>query len=163
MRKLLAVFAAILILSPAFALDIGDEPAVSVRDAELRTAPGFLAKITARLDYGASVLILEARGDWYRIRAATSGEEGWLHVSAIAEKEELRLGRAEGPATGGATSREIALAGRGFNEQVEAQYKSDKGLDFALVDEMETYGRPVEDLAAFFADAGMSIEDGGAQ
>jgi uncharacterized protein YgiM (DUF1202 family) len=163
MRKLMAVIAAMLVLSPVFALDVGDEPAVSVRDAELRSTPGFLAKITARIDYGQSVLILGTRGDWFQVRVTTSGEEGWLHVSAIAEKEALRLGQAESSGSGGATSREIALAGRGFNEQVEAQYKSDKGLDFDVVDEMETYGRPVEELAAFFADAGLSVEDGGAE
>jgi Bacterial SH3 domain len=163
MRKLMAVFAAMLVLSPVFALDVGDEPAVSVRDAELRSTPGFLATITSRLDYGESVRILDARGDWFRVRATASGKEGWLHASAIAEKEALRLGVAENASSGGATSREIALAGRGFNEQVEAQYKSDKGLDFGIVDEMETYGRPVEDLAAFFAEAGLSVEDGGAE
>jgi len=162
MRKLLAVLAAILILTPVFGLDVGDEPAVSVRDAELRATPGFLARITARLDYGMSVRIIEARGDWYRVQATDSGDEGWLHGAAIAEKETLRLGQATGSA-GGTTSREIALAGRGFNEKVEAQYKSDKGLDFSQVDRMETYGRPVDELAAFFADAGMSVDDGGAQ
>ncbi len=160
MRKLITVLAVFLVLIPAFALDVGDEPAVSVRTGELRSAPGFLARITAQVDYGESVEILEIRGDWLRVRSARSGDEGWLHVTAVAPKGDLRLERAEGSAVAGTTSREIALAGRGFNEKVEAQYKSEKGLDFALVDEMEEYGRPIEELAAFFADAGLTVEDG---
>lgn len=163
MRKLIAVLTVLLVLSPIFAFDVGDEPAVSVREGELRSAPGFLARVTTRIDYGESVKILEIRGDWLRVRTAGSGDEGWLHSTVVAGKEELRLERADGTTAGGVSSREIALAGRGFNEQVEAQYKSDKGLDFTLVDEMEEYGRPVEELAAFFADAGMTVEDGGAQ
>ena len=163
MRKLIIVLTVLLVLTPVFALDVGDEPAVSVRDGDLRSAPGFLARITSQVDYGESVRILEIRGDWLRVRAAGSGAEGWLHSSVVAEKEDLRLERADGASTGGTTSREIALAGRGFNEQVEAQYKSEKGLDFTLVDEMEEYGRPVEELAAFFADAGLMVEDGGAE
>ena len=46
---------------------------------------------------------------------------------------------------------------------MEEQYKIDKGLDYTHVDEMEEYGRPIEELAAFFADAGMTVEDGGAE
>ncbi len=163
MRKLIAVLTVFLVLSPIFAFDVGDEPAVSVREGELRSAPGFLARVTIRVDYGESVKILEIRGDWLRVRTADSGDEGWLHSTVVAGKEELRLERADGTTASGVTSREIALAGRGFNEQVEAQYKNDKGLDFTLVDEMEEYGRPVEELAAFFADAGMTVEDGGTE
>ena len=163
MRKLIAVLAALLVFSPVFAFDVGDEPAVSVRDGDLRSSPGFLARITTRIDYGESVKILEIRGDWLRVRTVGSGDEGWLHSTVVAGKEELRLERAGGTTAGGVSSREIALAGRGFNEQVEAQYKNDKGLDFTLVDEMEEYGRPIEELAAFFADAGMTVEDGGAE
>ncbi|MCK4515213.1 MAG: SH3 domain-containing protein [Spirochaetaceae bacterium] len=163
MRKLIAVLTVFLVLSSVFAFDVGDEPAVSIRDGDLRSTPGFLSRITTQVDYGESVKILEVRGDWLRVRAAGSGDEGWLHSSVVAEKEELRLERAGDATAAGVSTREIALAGRGFNEQVEAQYKSDKGLDFTLVDEMEEYGRPVEELAAFFADAGMTVEDGGAQ
>ena len=85
-----------------------------------------------------------------------------MHASAIAEKQALRLEQAGSSNTAGATSREIALAGRGFNEQVEAQYKSDKGLDFSLVDEMETWGRPIDELGEFLSVAGLSV-DGGQQ
>ncbi|MBU8913829.1 MAG: SH3 domain-containing protein [Spirochaetales bacterium] len=163
MRKLIVVLTVLLVLGPAFALDVGDEPAISVRTGELRSAPGFLARITAQVEYGESVEVLEVRGDWARVHVAGSGDEGWLHATAVAAAGELRLEQAGGSTTGGTTSREIALAGRGFNEQVEAQYKSEKGLDFTLVDEMEEYGRPIGDLAAFFADAGLMVEDGGAE
>ena len=163
MRKLIAVLTILLILSPVFALEVGDEPAVSVREAELRSAPGFLARIIGQLDYGEAVAVLEIRGDWVRVRVADTGDEGWFHITSVAPAGDLRLERADGSTSGGATSREIALAGRGFNEQVEAQYKSEKGLDFTLVDEMEEYGTPIEDLVAFFADAGLMVEDGGTE
>jgi len=163
MRNALIILLALAGIVSVSALEVGDEPAVSVREAGLRSSPAFLAAVGTPIEYGESVRVLEARGDWLRVRVLSSGAEGWLHVSAMAEKRALRLERAEGSSTGGATSREIALAGRGFNEQVEAQYKRDKGLDFSEVDEMETYGRPVEELVAFFAEAGLTVDDGGAE
>ena len=167
MRKLTVLLAAtmLLALTAGFAvgLEVGDQPAVSVREGDVRSAPGFLSTITAKVAYGGGVSILELRGDWARVRVVDTGAEGWLHVSAVAEKEALRLGQATGSSSGGTTSREIALAGRGFNEQVEAQYRSEKGLDFALVDQMEGYGQPVDSLGTFFAEAGLSFGEGGTE
>lgn len=160
MQKKAAVLAVFLLLLGGLvhALDVGDEPAVSVRAGDLRSAPGFLSGLTATLEYGETVTVLEIRGDWLRVQAA--GSEGWIHRTAVAEKQALRLERSEDTRTG-TTSREIALAGRGFNEQVEAKYKNEKALDFTVVDEMEEYEQPVESLAQFLAEGDLSIDEGG--
>jgi hypothetical protein len=73
----------------------------------------------------------------------------------------MQLDVADDTSARGTTTREIALAGRGFNEQVEERYSSDKGLDFTTVDEMEQYGQPTGDLAAFLDTAGLNV--GGAE
>ena len=59
-----------------------------------------------------------------------------------------------------ASTDEIALAGRGFNSAVEAQYQSESGLDFAAVDTMEGYaGLPIEELGEFLATADLGLEE----
>jgi hypothetical protein len=165
MRKLMVLAVAVLTVAvnAAFAVDVGDEPVVSVRSADVRSSPGFLTPIIFTAEYGQTVDVLEVRGDWVRVRVSGTGVEGWLHVSSVAEQKTLRLERSGGSASGGATSREIALAGRGFNQQVEARYKSESGLDFTLVDEMEGYGLPTDELVSFFGVAGLSFGEGGDQ
>ena len=165
MRKLIAltVVALTILATATFAVEVGDQPAISVRQGEVRTTPSFLGRIVATAGYGELVEVLELRGDWVRIRVQATNVEGWLHTTAIAEKQALRLEGAGDSRSAGTTSREIALAGRGFNEQVEARYKSEKGLDFTLVDEMEGYGLPPEELGEFFAAADLTFDEGGAE
>lgn len=163
MRKVLILVLLVFLSGALFAFTVGDVPAVSVRDAGLRSGAGFLAPIIEQLDYGESVEVREVHGDWARVRVVASGTEGWLHVTTIEDKGSLRLEQVQDSQTGGTTSREIALAGRGFNEQVEAEYKSAKGLDFTAVDEMEGYGRPVEELVTFFQIADLRFEEGGTE
>ncbi len=132
---------------PLFALSPGDAVSISVREGELRSAPQFLAAITQRLGYGVSVTVEEIRQDWARI-VLQDGVRGWIHTTSIAPPEEMNLTgtQSESPGT---TPREIALAGRGFNEQVEAEYRSQNELNFDRVDRMEGYLAPLEDLGAF--------------
>ncbi len=165
MRKLIVLLIALIAIgsSAAFGVEVGDEPAISVREGQVRSNPGFLGRIIYIAQYGEAVKVLEVRGDWVKVQAEETGVQGWLHSTAIAETQSLRLEGADGSRTSGATSREIALAGRGFNEQVEARYESEKGLDFRLVDEMEGYGIPPDELGDFFAVADLTFGEGDAR
>ena len=55
-------------------------------------------------------------------------------------------------AASGASSEEVALAGKGFSEDVEREYRSQTDLDFTWVDEMEGYGVETEALVVFLED-----------
>lgn len=150
MRRV-CVVVMLLFASLAAAVEVGDTPAVSVREAAIRQSAGFLSPIVARLDYGESVEVLAVRPGWARVQVPDAAVEGWIHESAVATKESLRL-EATGEARTTATSREIALAGRGFNEQVEARYESEKGLDFTEVDTMEVVEIQIRVIGEFLAD-----------
>jgi hypothetical protein len=159
MRRILTVLIGLAVAAAAGGLEVGDTPAVSVRTSDVRSFPGFLSPIVARVEYGETVEVTEVGDGWVRVLVPETGDEGWLHSTAVAARESLRLERA-GDSTSGATSREIALAGRGFNEQVEQEYRSTKGLDFGSVDQMEAYEVAVEALAAFLADANLGANLG---
>ncbi|MFC1764146.1 hypothetical protein ACFL6U_18990, partial [Planctomycetota bacterium] len=49
----------------------------------------------------------------------------------------------------GVSSDEVALAGKGFNEQVEAKLKAEGTLDYRWVDRMEAFVVDVNQLVAF--------------
>jgi hypothetical protein len=61
----------------------------------------------------------------------------------------------------GASGSEVALAGKGFNPEVEAEYKKNPTLNYAAVDEMETYVVVPTALSAFITQGG--ILEGGAR
>lgn len=154
--RTVAVLTFILFGGALFAISVGDDLAVSVRQGELRSAPGFLSRIDARLTYGETVTVLGVQGDWARVRVESTGDEGWLHGTAVLPPREMNLVDAEGRDTG-ATSDEIALAGRGFSEQVEREYGEQESLDFAPVDDMENLVLPVSELGDFLGAIGAEI------
>jgi hypothetical protein len=77
---------------------------------------------------------------------------GWIHQSALTSKQVvLNSGAA---VSSSANSQEIALAGKGFNEDVERQYRAGNGrIDYAWVNHMEGYRISREQMISFL-DAG---------
>ncbi|MFW6213440.1 MAG: hypothetical protein ACOC8L_11125, partial [Spirochaetota bacterium] len=144
------------------ALEPGDTVAVSVQEGQLRTSPSFLGSIEEILQYGELVLLVEAGESWSRITFGDGTVEGWMHNSALEPPASLNL-EGEAIGTSGTTSREIALAGRGFNEQVESEYEDQAQLDFSMVDEMETYLLPTAELAEFLTAISGDTTFGGQQ
>ncbi len=86
-----------------------------------------------------------------------------MHASALTTKSiVLKAGAAnvQTSATGG----EIALAGKGFSEEVEKQYKSlNPNLDYAWVDRMEKFQVSPEQMQAFLKQGNVVPAEGGAQ
>ena len=124
---------------------------VQVRGSQLRATPSFLGKTLASVNYGERVDVLEERGDWMRIALRGGKQKGWIHRSALTTKRiVLKAGQA-GVRTG-ATQDELALAGKGFNEQVEKSFRSkNQNLDYAWVNKMETFTVSAEQMRHFVA------------
>lgn len=130
---------------------------VNVKETQLRSSPSFLGKVVSLLLYGDRLEILGSRGPWKD--AKFSGERGWVHESALTEKRVvLKAGASDVDKT--ADSGEVALAGRGFNERVEEEYKSQRDLDYTWVDKMEEFGLPPEVLVTFLESADLGMGTG---
>lgn len=142
---------------PAVAIAGGELFTVKIREASVRSGPKPFRPIVATVKYGEKVeVVTPAKDGWLEV-SAPGGKRGFLHESAVTDKE---VTKAEGGAkgTGGkssASSDEVALAGKGFNPQVEARYRADhKELEEAYrkVDAMEKRNVPGEELEAFLRD-----------
>lgn len=119
---------------------------VQVRKADIRETPSFLGKIVTSLAYGDKVSIQAENGAWYQV--TSGGQSGWVHNSALTKKN-IVMKSGEGAQTT-ASSGEMALAGKGFNSDVEAQFKaSHKNIDFTWVDKMEKIKIPVSTIQEF--------------
>ena len=130
---------------------------VQVRKADIRETPSFLGKVVTSVAYGDKVTIQSENGAWFQVSA--SGQSGWLHTSALTKKN-IVMKSGTGAETS-ASSGEMALAGKGFNSDVEAQFKaSHKEIDFTWVDKMEKI-RIAPAAIQEFADAGRLNAKGG--
>jgi len=156
MRTIGALLLGLLCSGAIYALSGGDRVAVAVREDALRSTPGFLSAIEARVAYGESVTVLALQGGWVRVRVDANGTEGWLHETSVLPPREMNLEGAA-RAEGAASTREIALAGRGFSEQVEREYEEQQALDFSIVDAMEAQLLPASELGEFLRAAGAEI------
>jgi len=133
---------------------------VQVQDGKLRADPSFLGKIIGSVAYGDSVTVIRQQDPWFFVSTKTGQLSGWIHSSALTEKEiVLRAGDANVQKT--ASQREIALAGKGFNPQVENEYKKrNPNLDFGLIDRMEKMIVSDEEIIQFIKDGKLSPEGG---
>jgi len=120
---------------------------VQVREGQLRSSPSFLGSIVGPVAYGDRVETVQKQGDWFDVKTAKS-LRGWIHGSALTKKQiVLNPGQNAQP---DASSKEIALAGKGFNADVEAQYrKNNARIDYAWVDHMETIKVSSDQMARF--------------
>jgi len=139
---------------------------VQVESAQVRTQPHyFLGKKLTVLKYGDKVESLETQGTWTKIRCA-DGQIGWVSTdSLVSEAVQLKAGDKD--ANTRANAEEMALAGRGFNNAVEDQYKrTNAKLDYAWVDRMEkdpAFVVSTEEMLEFLRAGGLLPQEGGAQ
>lgn len=134
---------------------------VQVKQGPVRSTPSFVGPIVATLSYGDRVTVAEERPGWMRVSTA-GGTSGWMHQSALSEKKIVL--RAGANVQSGASGDEMALAGKGFNSDVEAQFKAqNREIDFGPVDRMEKRSLSQADMAAFLKDGGLHPREGGAR
>jgi len=136
------------------------EMSVTVRETQVRERPSFLAKVVATVKYGDRLTVLNQQSGWVQVRSG--GQQGWINASALTEKKIVFQAGSSNVSTS-ASSSEVALAGRGFNKEVEDKYASEQNLDYSGVDRMERYGKDTATLIAFMEAAKLHFDEGGAR
>ena len=129
----------------------------TIKDAILRDSPSMLGKPVETLSSGTSIVVVNEEGDWAKVKAGE--KQGWLPTSALRAKAvSLQVGATR--IGTGAQASEVALGGKGFSQQTEADQRAkNPNMDFASVDKMESFVVSREDRVAFLK-AG---REGGAQ
>jgi len=135
---------------------------VQVKNSQLRATPSFLGSTAASVSYGEQVEVLQEQGDWAEVSAA-GGKKGWIHQSALTRKK-IVLNASGKDAELAASGDELALAGKGFNADVEARFRaSHRDVDFASVDRMEAMTVSPAEMIVFLKEGGLKSRTGGAQ
>ena len=124
------------------------EMSVQVREGQLRNRASFLGAVTGTVAYGDRVTVNQLQAGWCEV-ATAAGAVGWIHESALTAKRVV-AGSGMDDARTGASGEEVALAGKGFSKEVEAEYKKQNAkLDYAWVDRMLQFDVPVGQLVDF--------------
>jgi len=139
------VFAVLLTLVSCMAF--AGSMSVQVQQSKVRATPSQLGSVIDTVKYGDVVEAGELKSGWYPVTTLT-GKKGWLHESALSKKP-IKMSAGATTVAAGVSSDEVALAGKGFNEQVEAKLKAEGTLDFTWVDKMVKYNIDADKIMAF--------------
>ncbi|MGQ9673762.1 MAG: SH3 domain-containing protein [Candidatus Aminicenantales bacterium] len=161
MKKRVFVLASLSLLAIFLGWLLAETLVVKVQSTHLRKNPRFYAQVLQALPAGEKVEKIGSQDGWIQVRTS-SGVIGWVHSSAI-EVQKFSLLALDKSMKTQASASEVALAGKGFNKQVEESYRAKHGeLNFAWVDKMIQIKIPAAQVEEFMK-KGKLGEFGGAQ
>lgn len=125
-----------------FSQAAGTKRYVAVQTTPLKDSTWFFARDLASLTLGTELTFVRESGKWSQVRAGNL--TGWVASSSLTTRKVIT-------STTTVTANEIALAGKGFSPDTEAEYKK-SGLDYSTVDSMEQINVPINDLSEFIVE-----------
>ena len=147
MKKLFSATVLVLLIA-GFAhaqISRGGTAWVSAKTVTLKSSTWFFASNRGTVSYGDEVSILQVSGNWAEVRSTGNASvSGWMSSGNLSAK---RVIAASGSSS--ASASEVALAGKGFNQEVENTYKAGGNLNYADVDRTEAIAVSQEDLYRF--------------
>jgi uncharacterized protein YgiM (DUF1202 family) len=127
-------------LSVSFAFSqSGSTRYVAVESLAVKEAAGAFSRDLGTLPLGREVTVTREDGKWTQIRAGNLS--GWVSSSGLSTRRVIAAGSAVTPT-------EVALAGKGFSEATENEYRA-SGLDYSMVDIMEQLSIPNQEMQQF--------------
>ena len=122
---------------------------VQVRQGNIRNSPSFLGKVVLKVNYGDRLINLGEYQGWVNVRLSNKNLGGWIHQSALTTKKIL-LNAGAADVKNYAGSDEVALAGKGFNKQVENRIRAkNPSMNFRWIDRMEAMKVRQDEVSLF--------------
>lgn len=149
MKKII-VGLTMLVSVAAMAAGTPKQVSVTAKEGVVRITADHMAKTVEKVGYGGTLKVKTKSNDWYQVET-DSGAVGWIHISATTTQK-IKLDRDMAVTDKSASNEEVALAGKGLNQQVEQAYiqsNPEIAAAFKQVDQMEAYKVPLVQLSAF--------------
>jgi hypothetical protein len=137
--------------------DAGASLTVTRKTTKLRAQKKFFAPAVAELREGDKLVFDKRDGAWLAVKFDKLA--GWLHETDVSSNPDVRLS-GEGVRENYSAS-ETSAARKGFNPQVEKNYRSknpDLEQAFRLVDTLQARAVPEATIRAFLVDGGLLQE-----
>jgi Bacterial SH3 domain len=122
---------------------------------QLYAEPNFSANALGSVPEGTEVQIVQQSGGWYQVEY--QGQKGWLAQQAFPSGKKYDLSNLlKGKAVQESKTDEVALAGKGFTPEVEADYRQKHpNLNYAQVDQVEKFEVNPAQLQTFQREGGL--------
>jgi hypothetical protein len=144
MKRLWGVVGLLLVLPLAAAAEV---KYVQVEKARLLKKPSAFSATLATLPYRTSVEIISKQGAFYCVQAKAG--KGYIAEASLTLKQPKFSSKLAGRYV---SSEEVATATKGFNAQVESEYRQkNPELKYAVLDQIEAQTRYVNPQSEFFA------------
>ncbi len=157
MKKSVLIFMCVLMGTSVFAATFkkGSTVYVSVKKTTIKNSNGNFAKDVANVTYGDQLKIVSVSGNKVQVQLASNSKTvGWIASNSITTKKIVKN------SSGGsvsASTKELALAGKGFSEETESIYReASSDLDFSKVDKIESASVSDAELLKFITDGHLS-------
>lgn len=134
----------------AFAGTTPKEVSVTAKEGNVKAKADHMSKNVEIVVYGDKLKVVSRENDWFQV-TTPSGKSGWIHISATTTKK-IKLAKDAQVGDDSAGHEEVALAGKGFNKQVEQAYVQDNpevARAFQQVNQIEARKVPLAQLSAF--------------
>lgn len=132
--------------------------AIQIKEASLYAKPTPTSRFLGKLALGTLLTVLDEKDGWTQVKVDGKGLSGWIRTQSYTTKP-LNL-KATANTGAGVSATEVSLAGRGFTEQIETDYrKKNPTLDFQTLDRLEAQAVPDDELAAFLRDGGVKPKE----
>lgn len=153
MKKTICILGILLCAAALFAVQNGETVYVAVKKAAIKSGTGNFDKVVAQASYGDELVVDKASNKFHRVHKASDPSiTGWIPATSVTTKKIVASSKKVT-----ASVDEIALAGKGFSEQVEDGYKtSNKKLDYASVDKLESFRITDSSLKTFLEDGDLN-------
>ena len=135
MKKFFIAFCLVLFVTGLATAQIraGGTLYVAVKTVTLKSGTGFFASNKGTLNYGDRVTVISIDGRFVEVRSATNSSiTGWTASANMSVRQVIS------GTSSTATAREVAMAGKGFNQEVEQSFRNqNENLNYADVDRVE--------------------------
>ena len=107
---------------------------VAIKAGNLKATADSFAKNTAPVKYGDSFKVVEEKDKWVEVQGVDNPSlRGWIASANVTTRKIVVSGSSTS-----ASADELALAGKGFNQEVERSYRKSESLNYDAIDSMET-------------------------
>ena len=128
---------------------------VITKENAIRTSCRFFAPVVAVVYYNDKLEVISQQGDWFRVKY--NEFEGCIHKSAV-KKQTFTLAELGSGKSKSTSEDEVALAGKGFNPEIEEEYKKENPeLNFKLVDTIEELDIPEDKHINFIEEGELNL------
>jgi hypothetical protein len=122
---------------------------VQVALSQIRESPSVAAPVLVSVTYRQKLFVFGSMDGWTKVRIPGSSRYGYIFASALTVKSIPST--VPGAAVKGVSETEIALAGKGFDQVMEEEYRQKAHIDFSWVDAMERLAYAPESCALYLA------------